>query len=57
MFSVNMQENSLESLRVNFVEERGEAYKRIYKRSPILFSHGILSLPIKLDFAWIVTPI
>ena len=31
-----MRDNSPESLRVNFVKEREAAYKRIYKRSPIL---------------------
>lgn len=35
-----MQE-SPESLQVNFVKEREEAYKRIYKRSPIFSSHAV----------------
>ena len=36
-----MQDNSPESLRVNFVREREAGYKRIYKRSPILSSHAV----------------
>ena len=36
-----MQDNSPECLRVNFVREREAAYKRIYKRSPILSSHAV----------------
>jgi AraC family transcriptional regulator len=35
-----MQESS-ESLKVNFVQEREEAYKRIYKRSPIVSSASL----------------
>ena len=36
-----MQNNSPESLQVNFVKERGAAYQRIYQRSPILSSVSV----------------
>ena len=36
-----MQDNSSESLKVNFVKEREEAYKRIYRRSPIISSASV----------------
>ena len=36
-----MQDNSSESLKVNFVKEREEAYKRIYRRSPIVSSASV----------------
>ena len=36
-----MQNNSPESLKVNFVEEREEAYERIYRRSPIVSSASV----------------
>ena len=35
-----MQDNP-QSLKVNFVKERGEAYRRIYKRSPIISSASV----------------
>jgi AraC family transcriptional regulator len=36
-----MQEDLSQSLKVNFVKERGEAYKRIYRRSPIVSSASV----------------
>jgi AraC family transcriptional regulator len=46
-----MQE-SPESLKVNFVEEREEAYKRIYKRSPIISSASIGWESLGIAYDW-----
>ncbi|MGF1588189.1 MAG: hypothetical protein ACFCU7_02915 [Pleurocapsa sp.] len=46
-----MQE-SPESLKVNFVKEREEAYKRIYKRSPIISSASIGWESLGIAYDW-----
>ena len=47
-----MQDNSSQSLRVNFVKEREEAYKRIYKRSPMLSSHAVGWDSLGIAYDW-----
>ncbi|MDJ0589514.1 MAG: AraC family transcriptional regulator [Pleurocapsa sp. MO_226.B13] len=47
-----MQPDSPESLRVDFVKEREEAYKRIYKRSPILSSHAVGWESLGIAYDW-----
>lgn len=47
-----MQDNSLESLRVNFVKEREAAYRRIYQRTPILSSASIGWDSLGIAYDW-----
>ena len=47
-----MQLNSAESLRVNFVKEREAAYKRIFKRSPLVSSASIGWKDLGFDIAF-----
>ena len=44
--------NSPEVLRVNFVREKAAAYKRIYKRSPILSSHAVGWESLGIAYDW-----
>ncbi len=47
-----MQPDSPESLRVDFVKEKEAAYKRIYKRSPILSSHAVGWDSLGIAYDW-----
>ena len=44
--------DSPEVLRVNFVREKAAAYKRIYKRSPILSSHAVGWESLGIAYDW-----
>ncbi len=43
---------SPESLRVNFVKEKESAYRRIYKRSPIISSHAVGWESLGIAYDW-----
>ena len=47
-----MQNNSIDFLAVDFVEEREEGYKRIYKRSPLISSMSVGWKDLIIAYDW-----
>lgn len=47
-----MSSDSSEALRVNFVREKEAAYKKIYKRSPIISSHAVGWESLGIAYDW-----